>query len=341
MHASRSPAALTALAATLASLGCSAVAGRSFEVDDVYSFVVLPDTQYYASSWPEVFAAQTQWIVENRDVKRIAFVLHTGDIVDRDVPEQWSAAADAMHVLDGRVPYVITSGNHDYGSIADRMGMGNTYFPPSKFAEQPWFGGTFEPDHIENSFSVLDVPGGRWLVIALEFGPRDEVLEWANVVLRAYADTPAIVVTHAYLYRDGTRYDHAGAPDQAYNPHHYVMMGQPDTTINDGAEMWTKLIEPNPNVRFVFSGHDVNGEGTPPGTAARLVSTRADGTVVHEILANYETCVFAPCAEVHGGGGYLRLVRVRKDDVVELETYSPYRDRSLEEDANRFVLSAP
>jgi len=306
-----------------------------------YTIAVLPDTQYYSSSWPEIFVAQTRWLVEKRAEQQIAFVLHTGDLVDEDLPEQWSVASQAMHALDGQVPYAITAGNHDYdpARLADRTGMASAYFPPVQMADYPWFQGTFEPGHIENSFSLFDVPGGRWLVLALEFGPRDEVLEWANRVLAAFQDTRAIVITHAYLYRDGTRYDHVGSPQQRFNPHEYVMMDQPGTTINDGAEMWTKLIAPNSNVKLVFSGHDVNGDGIPPGTAARLASTRPDGTTVQQVLANYQTCTYAPCAPVHGGNGFLRLVHFpAAGHTVSVETYSPYLDQSLTDAANQFAI---
>src|ERR1051325_10648648 len=51
-----------------------------------FSVVVLPDTQYYSSSWPDIFAAQTRWIIKNRESEQIAFVLHTGDVVDSDLP---------------------------------------------------------------------------------------------------------------------------------------------------------------------------------------------------------------------------------------------------------------
>ena len=37
-----------------------------------------------ASSWPDIFNAQTRWLVENRGPQQLAFVLHTGDIVDGD-----------------------------------------------------------------------------------------------------------------------------------------------------------------------------------------------------------------------------------------------------------------
>ena len=306
-----------------------------------YTIAVLPDTQYYSSSWPDIFMAQTRWLVESRAERQIAFVLHTGDLVDDDVPEQWSVASQAMHALDGQLPYVLTAGNHDYdpAGLADRMGMGSAYFPPLQMAAYPWFQGTFEPGHIENSFNLFDVPDGRWLVLALEFGPRDEVLAWANQILATFHDTRAIVITHAYLYRDGTLYDHVGSPQQRFNPHEYVMMGQPGTTINDGAEMWTKLIAPNSNVKLVFSGHDVNGGGIPPGTAARLTSTRPDGTTVQQVLANYQTCTAAPCASVHGGNGFLRLLRFpASGSTVSVETYSPYLDQSLTDAANQFTL---
>jgi len=332
------------LAAALACLATPGCGGGTAEPDGglgevAYSFAVLPDTQYYASSWPEIFTAQTSWLVGNRGPQQLAFVLHTGDIVDSDTPEQWMVASQALHMLDGQLPYVITAGNHDYATLADRMGMGNLYFPPADFAGQPWFQGTFEPEHIENSYSLIDVPGGQWLVLALEFGPRDEVLAWAGGVLASHATTPAIVITHAYLYRDGTLYDHVNAPMQFYNPHGYVMANQTDTTINDGAEMWSKLIAPHSNVKLVFSGHDVNGQGIPPGTAARLTSRRPDGTVVHQLLANYQTCVTAPCEAVHGGNGFLRLVRVSADGArVGVETYSPYLDQPLDDGGNRFVL---
>jgi hypothetical protein len=313
-----------------------------------YSIVVLPDTQFYASRWPDIFAAQTQWIIENRQTEGIAFVLHTGDIVDVDDPIQWDRASQSLHVLDGQVPYVITAGNHDYKTFADRMGMGSIYFPVSGFAASSWFRGTFEPEHIENSYSVFNIGAEQWLVIALEFGPRDEALAWADAILKQHSDAPAIVITHAYLAHDGQRYDHTNPASPRFNPHDYAMAGQPASSINDGEEMWRKLIAPNSNVKLVFSGHDVSGVNLPPGTAALLTSTRPDGTRVHQVLANYQTCLGPPCETfsdgtttqtVHGGDGYLRLLRFSPTDhTISVRTYSPYVDRSLSDPANQFVL---
>ena len=265
-------------------------------------------------------------------------------MVDGNDPNQWEVASNSLHVLDGILPYVITAGNHDYALLADRSGMANYYFPPAAIAANPWFGGTFETGHIENSFNLMTVGATRWLVIALEFGPRDEVLAWASGILAAFRDRPAIIITHAYLYHDSTRYDHTG-PGQNFNPHSYVMMGQTTTTINDGQEMWQKLILPNRNVKLVFSGHDVNFGDLPPGTTGQLTSARPDGSVVHQILANYQTCTAPPCttsitgATVRGGNGYLRLVRFSPvNRTISVSTYSPYVDSWLDDPANRFVL---
>jgi hypothetical protein len=320
--------------------------GDASPIVGTYAIVVLPDTQYYASSWPEIFDAQTRWIVENRGAEAIGFVLHLGDIVDADVPAQWESAARSLQLLDGELPYVLTAGNHDYANLADRTGLFNSYFPPSRFAHNSWFAGTFEQGHGENSFSLIDVGTARWLVMALEFGPRDEVLSWATAVLSLFHATPAIIITHAYLEHGGVRYDHTRAGGSRFNPHDYVMMGQPGSTINDGEEMWSKLIEPNSNVKFVFSGHDVDPTGAlPPGTTGRLTSVRADGTHVHQILANYQTCLSPPCKTnkagvmVRGGNGFLRILRFAPaDHTVSVTTYSPYIDQYLTDKSNQFTL---
>jgi len=163
-------------------------------------------------------------------------------------------------------------------------------------------------------------------------------------VLKLFADRSAIVITHAYLYHDGSRYDQNG-PGQYFNPHTYVMMGQARTSVNDGQQMWQKLILPNHNVKLVFSGHDVRFGDLPPGTTGRLSSTRPDGTVVHQILANYQTCTAAPCERsyqgslVDGGNGYLRIVRFSPAaQTISVSTYSPHLDKILDDPSNRFTL---
>jgi hypothetical protein len=290
---------------------------------------VLPDTQYYASDFPDIFQTQTRWIAAEREAGNIAFVIHEGDVVDDDVFDQWTRASNSLHLLDGVVPYVISTGNHDYqgaGAVVSRGTMVDTYFPVSGFAQYPWFKGTFEPDHIENNYAVIDVPDqASWLVLSVEFGPRDEVLAWADQIVKQYPSLPAVVVTHAYLYEDDTRYDHLARPEQMWNPHGYGI-GELPGQVNDGEEMWQKLVAGNSNIVLVLCGHVLDvGVG-------RLTSQRPDGSRVHQILANYQTLPL-------GGGGFLRVMRFfPAERKILVRTYSPYLAEFKTDPGNEFLL---
>jgi hypothetical protein len=293
-----------------------------------FVIVALPDTQYYAADHPEILQAQSEWLVDQAGSSDVALVVHEGDIVDKDEPRQWAVAARSLHALDGVVPYMVTSGNHDYArsaTVVSRDSLLNRYFPATTFAAMPSFGDTFEPDHVENSFQLIDAPGGPWLVLSLEFGPRDAVLAWADQIVKQHRSTPTIVVTHAYLYSDNTRYDHLTRPDQLWNPHVYLDDRVPGS-VNDGQEIWRKLIRDNDNILFVLCGHDLeDGVG-------RLTSTRSDGSQVHQILANFQM-------EPLGGGGYLRVMKFSPAERrVTVQTYSPFLDTFKADPDNDFTL---
>jgi hypothetical protein len=83
-------------------------------VEGSWTIVLLPDTQRYPQDFPETFCNQTRWIAENKLRRRIAFVLHEGDIVNQDTASQWANARRAINLLDGQVPYVLAAGNRDY-----------------------------------------------------------------------------------------------------------------------------------------------------------------------------------------------------------------------------------
>jgi hypothetical protein len=170
-------------------------------------------------------------------------------------------------------------------------------------------------------------------------------LAWAGQILADHAESPAIVVSHAYLYSDGTRYDLQGracqfsgdcvnAPatgptPQCWNPVCYLSDG------SDGETVWKSLVLPHSNVLFVFSGHVAN---PAPNDAARLSSVCPDGTVCHQLLADYQA------DGATGGDGYFRLVRLWSDGRVEVRTFSPYVDAArafMTDERNQFDLQIP
>ena len=84
-----------------------------------FTLVVIPDTQLAVQNKPELFDAQTQWIVENHRSQNIPFVIHLGDVVEwPSRVSDWDRAVAAMYRLNGRVPYAVAVGNHDMDAWA-------------------------------------------------------------------------------------------------------------------------------------------------------------------------------------------------------------------------------
>ena len=127
-----------------------------------FTLVALPDTQYYAAAHPEIFDAQTRWIAAHEADHHIAAVVHEGDIVDTDEPWQWGRAWASLHQLDDVVPYLLSTGNHDYArtssnSIGRATRIGD-YFPELAVARGSRAEGMFERGHVENSFQIITRP---------------------------------------------------------------------------------------------------------------------------------------------------------------------------------------
>jgi hypothetical protein len=315
--------------------------GGSLYGTQPFSIVLMPDTQFYVQSYPEMFTSEARWIAEQKDAMGISFVLHLGDIVETPtLPGEWGRADQSMAMLDAaHIPYALCAGNHDIDTRTREGTLLNMTFPPSRFA--PRLQGTFEPDKVENSYHLMEGGGRTWLVVALEFGPRDEVVTWADAIFKAHADKPAILLTHAYMYLGDQRYDNVRFPDpkQYWNPKNYVLPG----TTNDGEDLWQKLVSKNDNVVFVFSGHATFNEG-----AAGLISTRRpNGHFLHEMLSNYQGCPSDfNCINrmtkkpVRGGEGMLRIVHVDPASrVAKVRTYSPFLMMSRMEPEHQFDLS--
>jgi hypothetical protein len=233
-----------------------------------------------------------------------------GDLVQTDDDSDWTVAEPAMRVLDNLIPYIIVPGNHDYyPDDISRATKIDNYFAPESM---PWINGVMEAGKIENNFTLLDIGPQKWLVLGLEFGPRDAVMVWADAVLKAYAAYPAIILTHAYLYDETHRYDITAGSYQSFYPQFYGLT--PDAGINDGEMMWQKLVLPNSNVRLVFCGHETGG--------ALLTSVRPDGSTVYQMLSDYQWL-----GGDDFGFGYLRIVRFDYGNrTIQVQTYSPYCD---------------
>jgi 3',5'-cyclic AMP phosphodiesterase CpdA len=286
---------------------------------------VLPDTQVYALRLPGLLDLQTGWIANNANHLDIRYVLGLGDITNNNTPLEWERAQHAISKLDGVVHYALVPGNHDYGPSGDastRDTLFNVYFPYDTVASWDSFGGSFEPDKLDNTYHLFSVGGREIVLIALEWGPRDNVIAWANTVMERYPERDGILITHAYLNNDNLRYDHTDTRHpQEFNPHEYATPG-----VNDGEELWQKLVRHHGFV-MVLNGH-VLGDGL-----GYLASTTDVGTTCHQMLSNYQ---FRDL----GGEDYMRLLEFLPDGhTVRVFTYSPLYDAFLDEPDQNFTIT--
>ena len=303
-----------------ASVGNAAFSSGSF------TLAVLPDTQVYSLLYPGVFMAQTSWIAGNAQRRQIPYVFHLGDVVNNNTHLEWQRAAHAMWLLEGIVPYALAPGNHDYGPSGDastRETLLNDYFPYELISRWPTFGGAFESGRLDNTFHLFSAGGRDFIVLALEWGPREEVITWARTVMDAHPGRLGILVTHAYLHQDGRRFDIADpARAQDFNPHFYGTAGG----VNDGEQLWQKLVRRYPFI-LVFTGHSL-GDGN-----GYLASVTDVGTTCHQMLSNYQFREL-------GGEGYMRLLEFLADgQTVRVYTYSPLYDAILADPTQTFDIS--
>ena len=200
--------------------------------------VYLPDVQNYNSSDGDFVreVGQMNWILNNKAAFNIKAVIQGGDIVNQNQSDaQWDRAKEAFHMLDGQVPYILAAGNHDFGTtnFQNRNTQYNSYFkitdnPLNNPATGGIIKGTFEPNHLENSYSTFTAPDGRkMLIFNLEYYPRQAVLNWADSIAgqAQYADYTAVLLTHSFIGSGDTRWNVAAgrvSRDRRQRRHRHV-----------------------------------------------------------------------------------------------------------------------
>lgn len=279
--------------------------------DEYFTVAVVPDTQKYSESYPEIFLAQTRYLRAVAAEERIAFVSHLGDVVENGENEaEWQRADRAMAELDGVVPYGIVIGNHDFfdefGDPFAGSPFFRKYFPDERFAPYRWFG-EFSEDGL-SSYQVIDADELQLLFLHLSVDTPPATLEWAREVLRRYPDRAVVVTTHVYLRENGRI------------PKPYLWGSGNDSWNGiSSEEFFQTFIAEEPQVFMVLCGH-VSAEKLQ-------ISRNAGGMPVYELLQDYQN-------RESGGEGFLRLLKFYPHrNEVRAITYSPWL-REYEVDAD-------
>lgn len=254
-------------------------------------------------------------------------------------------------VADAGIPFGVPPGNHDYDAMynVDR-------FPPNLskkpgditfeiadlgvlhvgglesfrsafgddspfFAGKPWYVGSFEGG--TSSAQVFDAGGYRFLHLALEMQPGDDVIAWAKGVMAEHPGLPTIVSTHDYLSPSAERLSGGFLDFTLVDPENH----------NTPQQMFEKLIWPNDQIFLVLCGH-YHGQ-------AFRVDENANGSNVYQVLADYQDRgqvgldAGQPPGGLMGGptgigDGWLRLLRfdtASDPPTIEMETFSTYYEQ--------------
>ncbi|MDY3127660.1 MAG: LamG-like jellyroll fold domain-containing protein [Corynebacterium sp.] len=335
----------------------------AFESPDEYDFSIVhySDTQYLSQGavnpslspearamWNAAYSKATQWIVDNAESRKIAYVGHTGDLIQNwhnkretydTAVREFEVASVAQQILDDAgIVNGVLPGNHDNYSGLDNADDGapedvlyNKYFGASRYEElaktsawanqgasyHPW-----KPGDNSNHYDLFSASGLDFIAVHLGYLVTEEEAAWADSVLKQYPDRNAIVLAHSYS-RPSVEADGRGSKPSA-----------------DGPIILEEVVKPNDNVFLVLSGHepgvalearrDVSYDGNHvvelladyQGHRVPAEKIKLDGQPYHEVQPDVKSW-----ARINFGASFLRLLQfdLESSEVV-VNTYSPLLD---------------
>jgi len=315
-----------------------------------FSLVHYTDTQYLSEGaveqetpqeraiWEKAYGDVTRWVAANAQDRKIAYVAHTGDIIENNIrkpatPEMERQVVGEMELSsrqqqvldDAGVANGVIAGNHDNqsGTENGREAIYNRYYGPNRYTEaaKRWqdgsYGGPWQAGDNQNHFDLFSAGGLDFVVVGLSYGVTRDEAEWADGVFKRFPDRNGILLSHDYI-KPSTSPDGRGATFSA----------------PDGAMLFNTIVSDNPNVFLILAGHE-HGVGTNVKPQVGYI-----GNGVVELLADYQFYTVSAdrlgLTEIGGysGGDQLRFgasfFRMLQFDVdrgeMSVDTYSPLLD---------------
>ena len=271
------------------------------------------DTNYTASIY--------NWIVANKDAKKMQYVIGLGDITNNHTDLEWQVAKDAITKMNGVIPYSLVKGvlPHDTESTFNKY-----------FANEEGFtsniSGYYKEGSVSSTYSTFTVGEHKYLILSLDFGADDNILAWASSILEKpeYSDYRVIINTHAYLWTDGTPCNQSN-PVKSLPDHPDK---DTDDARNNGDEMWDKFVSKHENIFLVLSGHFESNDIV----ASQEVGE--NGNIVTQMLVNPQGFDATSNCET----GLVCMLYFSEDgNTMWVEYYSTYRDQYYKE-YNQFKI---
>ncbi|MCL2546571.1 MAG: S-layer homology domain-containing protein [Oscillospiraceae bacterium] len=253
----------------------------------------------------------------------IAYMTHSGDIISSGPigHGQWEVASEAFGILDTYgVPWGVVAGNHEVGNPPGGLPPGEWFdmgdytqfaqwFGAQRFAGQDHYG--FHDDQNIHSYNLITMGGRDFLFINLGMGREANAATqtWVEGLIEQYGHRNIIVQVHQYLsHNGGGRFN--------------ISYGGSQRAVGQG--IWDNIINPNPAIQVVLCGHDRG--------AVTHYRTRDDGSVVLEMMMNYQTVDVSRLITSTNSyfqsnhDAFFRYMTIT-DDGMDFTTYSPWVDR--------------
>ena len=248
------------------------------DINYAYSFAVVGDTQWLSKYKPAKLEGIYDWILANKDSKKIAHVFGLGDITEdwntANKEQEWIRVHQYISKLDGKLSYSLVRGNHDESKYFEK------YFATDTYMSQ--FDGFMNGDDICNSYKLVTIGQTKYLFMTLDFGAGDEMLDWANEVVLAHPDYRVIVTTHGYQAFDGTPINNDNVTSYggtaSSNDVDTSVGDNKDRTYNTGEQIWEKFVSRHPNIFLLMCGH------TSEEDILLLQTEGKHGNVVNQML---------------------------------------------------------
>ena len=276
--------------------------------DYAYSLAIIGDQQIISISYPDKLHYIYDWILANKDAKKIKYVMALGDITnERDKVSEWTLVAEQFKRLSGILPMAICRGNHDYSEPF------NTYLNFDGYTSD--IVGMYN-ETMDNHYKTAKIGNTDYLFMVLDYGPDDDELAWACEVTEAYPDHKVIVITHSYMANDGTTTDENDVTAPTTNSGH-----------NDGDDMWEKYVRKYENIVLVLSGHIDSDQ-------IRATKAVGDhGNVVTQMLINPQGI------DVYTPSGMVAMFYFNEEgNVITTEYYSTIRNQYYNVEETRYTM---
>lgn len=249
--------------------------------------IVFGDLQVYTQGpFIGYYQSSCTWIRKQFDNGIIIkSILQVGDVTQNNTTSQWSLFWSESQGLSSVIPFFVCTGNHDYSWSSSKIYDRSTT-RINDYAHFPLVDDRiscyYEEGDMSNYVAVL-LPEKKISLLALEFGPREEVVDWALDYVSKHSEELFIVMTHEWLNAKGQRISEES--DAELQLKGYSSFSTPE-------QLWKRLVEPNDNILCVLCGHE--------GFSKTLFTKNDRGRDVPQIMFNLQ---YLP----HGGDGLIQI----------------------------------